>query len=36
MKQKIRKYNKPFEVSIEAYRANPVESEEEVEDDEGM
>ena len=35
LKQKIRKYNKDFESGIEAYRQNPVESDEEEGDEEG-
>ena len=34
LKQKIRKYNKDFETGIEAYRQNPVESDEEGEEGE--
>ena len=33
LKQKIRKYNKDFESGIEAYRQNPVESDEEGEEE---
>ena len=35
LKQKIRKYNKDFESGIEAYRQNPIESDEEAGEEEG-